>query len=254
MTSLSKKARVAGLLYILASVVGVVRLLYIPTALIVSGNAAATANNIAAHESLFRLGIVSGLLSSALWIFVPLALYRLLKGVDQTLAIVMVILGSLMQVPLFFVNAMTDVGALLFARGADFLLVFDKPQRDAFAMLFINLHHHLDLANAIFWGLWLLPFGLLVYRSRFLPRFLGVWLMIGCFGYLAFSFAGFLFPAYEDKVFTMVQPLWWGELATMLWLVIMGAKEQPLAAANPKARVQRLNRHALTRGASFAKD
>jgi hypothetical protein len=99
MTSLSKKARVAGLLYILASVVGVVRLIYIPTALIVSGNAAATANNIAAHESLFRLGIVSGLLSSAPWIFVPLALYRLLKGVDQTLAIVMVILGSLMQVP-----------------------------------------------------------------------------------------------------------------------------------------------------------
>ena len=230
MTSLSKKARVAGLLYIVASVVGVLRLLYIPTALIVSGNAAATANNIATHESLFRLGIVSGLLSSALWIFVPLALYRLLKDVDQPLAILMVILGSLMQVPLFFVNSVTDTAALLFARGADFLSVFDKPQRDAFAMLFVNLHHELDLANAIFWGLWLLPFGLLVYRSRFLPRFLGVWLMIGCFGYLAFSFAGFLFPAYEDKVFTMAQPLMWGEVATMLWLVIMGAKEQRLAS------------------------
>ena len=230
MTSLSKKARVAGLLYIVASVVGVLRLLYIPTALIVSGNAAATANNIATHESLFRLGIVSGLLSSALWIFVPLALYRLLNDVDQALAILMVILGSLMQVPLFFVNSVTDTAALLFARGADFLSVFDKPQRDAFAMLFVNLHHELDLANAIFWGLWLLPFGLLVYRSRFLPRFLGVWLMIGCFGYLAFSFAGFLFPAYEDKVFTMAQPLMWGEVATMLWLVIMGAKEQRLAS------------------------
>jgi Domain of unknown function (DUF4386) len=229
MTPLSKKARVAGLLYIVASVVGVVRLLYIPTALIVSGNAAATANNIATHESLFRLGIVSGLLSSALWIFVPLALYRLLKDVDQALAILMVILGSLMQVPLFFVNSVTDTAALLFARGADFLSVFDKPQRDAFTMLFVNLHHELDLANAIFWGLWLLPFGLLVYRSRFLPRFLGVWLMIGCFGYLAFSFAGFLFPAYEDKVFTMAQPLMWGEVATMLWLVIMGAKPLQLA-------------------------
>jgi hypothetical protein len=230
LTSLSKKARVAGLLYILASVVGVVRLLYIPTALIVSGNAAATANNIATHESLFRLGIVSGLLSSALWIFVPLALYRLLKDVDQELAVLMVILGSLMQVPLFFVNVVTDAGALLFARGADFLSVFDKPQRDAFTTLFLNLHHNLDLANAIFWGLWLIPFGLLVYRSRFLPRFLGVWLMIACFAYLAFSFTGFLLPGQEEKVFTFGQPFMLGEVATMLWLVIMGAKEERLAA------------------------
>src|SRR5260370_1141034 len=124
MTSLSKNARVAGLLYILASVVGVVRLMYIPNALFVGGNATATANNIVAHESLFRFGIVSQLLASVLWLFVPLALYRLLKEVDQTLAVLMVILGSLMQVPIFFVNTANDVAALLFARGADFLSVF----------------------------------------------------------------------------------------------------------------------------------
>jgi len=232
MTSLSKNARVAGLLYILASVIGVVRLIYIPTALFVSGNATATANNIAAHESLFRWGIVSGLLSSALWIFVPLALYRLLRDVDHPLAVVMVILGGLMQVPLFFVNAVTDVGALLFARRENYLSVFDKPQRDAFTRLFLDLHHNLDLANAIFWGLWLIPFGLLVYRSRFLPRFLGVWLVIGCLGYLGFSFAGFLFPEFEDKAFTIGTPFRLGELAMMLWLVIMGANEKRLAAAN----------------------
>src|SRR5437660_7724574 len=167
MTSLSKNARVAGLLYILASVVGVVRLLYIPTILIVHGNATATANNIVAHESLFRLGIVSQLLASVLWLFVPLALYRLLKEVDQALAVLMVILGSLMQVPIFFFNTVNDAAALLFARGSDFLTVVDKPQRDAFAMLFLRLHHQGDLANEIFWGLWLIPFGLLVYRSRF---------------------------------------------------------------------------------------
>jgi len=229
MTSLSKNARVAGLLYILASVVGVVRLLYIPTILIVHGNATATANNIVAHESLFRLGIVSQLLASVLWLFVPLALYRLLKEVDQALAVLMVILGSLMQVPIFFFNTVNDAAALLFVRGGDFLTVFDKPQRDAFAMLFLRLHHQGDLANEIFWGLWLIPFGLLVYRSRFLPRFLGVWLMAGCFGYLALSFTGLLFPQYEDKVFTYAQPLMMGEVATMFWLVIMGAKEQRLA-------------------------
>jgi len=81
----------------------------------------------------------------------------------------MVILGSLMQVPLFFVNVATDATALLFARGDDFLSPFDKTQRGAFVRLFLNLHHQLDLANMIFWGLWLLPFGLLVYRRAFCP-------------------------------------------------------------------------------------
>ena len=237
MTSLSRDARVAGLLYILASVVGVVRLMYIPNALFVYGNATATASNIVAHESLFRLGIVSSLLAAALWLFVPLALYRLLKGVDQTLAVLMVILGSLMQVPLFFVSIVGDAAALLTARGGGYLSVFDKPQRDAFARLFLDLHHQLDLANLMFAGLWLFPFGLLVYKSQFLPRFLGVWLMIACFAWLAFSFTGLLFPAYEDKAFSITQPIALGEVATMLWLVIRGAKPRPAlhAATSPSA-------------------
>ena len=231
MTSLSKNARVAGLLYILASVVGVVRLMYIPSTLLVHGNATATATNIVTHESLFRWGIVSNLLGAALWLFVPLALYRLLKGVDQRLAVLMVILGSLMQVPLFFVNVVTDAAALLFARGSGYLYVFDRPQRDAFARLFLDLHHQLDLANFMFAGLWLFPFGLLVYRSRFLPRFLGIWLILAGFAWLAFSLTSLLFPIYGDKAFSITQPIAMGEVATMLWLIIMGAKENhPLAA------------------------
>ena len=189
-----------------------------------------TAANVAAHESLFRWGIVNSLLGAALWLFVPLALYRLLKGVDQTLAVLMVILGSLMQVPLYVVNVVTDAAALLFARGSGYLSVFDKPQRDAFARLFLDLHHQLDLANFIFAGLWLFPFGLLVYRSRFLPRFLGVWLTLAGFAWLSFSLTGLPFPAYGDKAFSITQPIAMGEVATMLWLVIMGAKEKPLAA------------------------
>ena len=233
MTSLSKNARTAGALYVLFSAFGIVRLLYIPSALIVDGNPTATTNNIAAHESLFRFGMVSYLIAAAGWIFVTLALYRLFKGVNRSLAVLMVILGGLMPVPIFFMNAVNDVAALLFARGGDFLTVFDKPQREAFVMLFLSLHHQGDLANEVFWGLWLFPFGLLVYKSRFLPRFLGVWLMAGCFGYLALSFAGLLFPAYESKVFIYAQPLITGELVFMLWLVIMGAREQRLAVTKP---------------------
>jgi hypothetical protein len=92
-------------------------------------------------------------------------------------------------------------------------------------MLALSLHHGLDMANGIFWGLWLVPFGLLVYKSRFLPRLLGVWLIIACFAYLAQSFAYFLFPQYENEMFSLGSPLRLGELATMFWLVIMGAKE-----------------------------
>jgi hypothetical protein len=225
--TLSKKARVAGLLYLLGSLFGIVRLIYVPNTLFVYGNATATANNIAAHELLFRLGIVSYLLCAALWIFVTLALYRLFKEVNQALAVLMVILGSLMVTPIFFVNTVNDAAALLFVRGGGYLSVFDKPQRDAFARLFLDLHHQLDLANEIFWGLWLIPYGLLVYKSRFLPRILGVWLIIACFAYLALSFTGFLFPAYEDLAGNIAQPLLLGELATMLWLLIMGANEKP---------------------------
>jgi hypothetical protein len=83
----------------------------------------------------------------------------------------------------------------------------------------------------VFWGLWLLPFGLLVYRSRFLPRVLGAWLMIACLGWLAICFAAFLYPGFEDKVYALTQPLTLGEVATMLWLAIIGAKEKPIESA-----------------------
>lgn len=235
MTTLSRNARVAGLLYIVASALSLPRLIYIPTALIVHGNATATANNIAAHEWLFRWGIVTYLLAYALWIFVTLALYRLFKEVSRTLAVLMVILGALMPVPIAFVNTVTDAAALLLVRGADFLSVFDKPQREAFALLSLNLHHQLDLAYLIFAGLWLFPFGLLAYRSLFLPRFLGIWLITGCFGWLAVSLTGFLLPGHEDKVFTMVQPFTFGEVPIMFWLAIMGAKPRAAVAATPSS-------------------
>ncbi len=219
------------MLYIAASAVGYLSIIYIPGALIVTGNAAATASNIAAHESLFRWGIGSYLFGGILFLFVTIALYQLLEQVDRGLAVLMVILGGVISTTIFVVNTMTFAGALMFVRGADSLSVIDKPQREAFATVFLDLHHYLDLANSTLWGIWLIPFGLLVYKSRFLPRLLGVWLMIGCFAYLAFSVSGFLFPGAEEKVFAFGAPFRMGELATMLWLAVMGAKEQPLEIA-----------------------
>jgi Domain of unknown function (DUF4386) len=230
MHPLKRNARIAGLLY-LTLMTAPLRLMYIPSTLFVPGNATATANNIAAHETLFRFGILSDLFTATMAIFLTIALYRLFKGVDQDLARLMVILGSLMVTPIYFVNTINDAAALLFARGADFLSVFDKPQRDALAMLFLRLHHHGVVANEIFWGLWLLPFGLLVYRSRFLPRLLGVWLVINGIAYVVISVTGLLLPQYESRVFNLAFPAMLGELAIMLYLLIKGARVQPAAAA-----------------------
>ncbi|MBV8206374.1 MAG: DUF4386 domain-containing protein [Acidobacteria bacterium] len=231
MTALSKHARIAGFLYILASAIGIVRLLYVPRVLFVHGDAAATAGNIAAHEGLFRLGMLCYLVGGVVWLFVPLALYRLLDRVDHDLAAVMVILGSLMQAVLYAINTVTDAAALALARGTPFLASFSEAQRDGLALLCLNLHHHLDVAFAIYAGLWLLPLGLLVYRSRFLPRFLGVWLVAGCLGWLAFCVTGIMWPESADHVFNYAQVLTLGEIATVLWLLIVGARPPRMAAA-----------------------
>jgi Domain of unknown function (DUF4386) len=135
-----------------------------------------------------------------------------------------------MVTPIYFLNTINDAAALLLARGPDFLSALDKPQRDALVMVFIRMHGQGVLANEIFWGLWLFPLGLLVYKSRFLPRILGVWLMLNCFAYLATSVTGMLWPSYEQRVSNWVFPLMFGELALMLWLVIMGAREAQAAA------------------------
>jgi len=221
---------VAGFWYLLLCVIGPLRLMYIPIKLFVTGNATATVNNIAAHERLFRFGIVGDLMCGVILIFLVMAFYRLFKGVDQNLAVLVVIFGGVMPALITFVGVVSDAGALMVVRGADFLSVFDKPQRDALAMLFLRLRDHQNTAAEILWGLWLFPLAILVYRSRFLPRFLGVWLIINGFAYLTLSLTGLLLPRYQDKMFTISQPALFGELAIMLWLVIKGAKPPALDA------------------------
>ncbi len=224
---MSTLSRIAGFLYLLDVLIAPFRLIYIPKTLFVSGNATETANNIVAHESLFRLGMAGDLFCGVLEIFLVLALYQLLKQVNPKQAAVMVILG-LMTAPIFFFNVLNDAAALILVHGADFLSVFGKPQRDALAMLFLRLHGQEIVAAEIFWGLWLFPLAILVYRSRFLPRFLGVWLTINGFAYLALSFTGLLFPQYEEMVSNYAFPAQLGEVVFMLWLLIMGARTPPL--------------------------
>jgi hypothetical protein len=144
----------------------------------------------------------------------------------MNLAVLMVILGGVMPAVIDFFNVLNDAAALILVRGADFLSVFEKPQRDALAMLFLHLHGQEIVAAEILWGLWLFPLAVLAYKSGFLPRFLGVWLIINGFAYLALSFTGVLLPQYEDMVSNIAFPAQLGEVAFMLWLLIMGARER----------------------------
>jgi Domain of unknown function (DUF4386) len=218
-----KAARIAGALYLSLVITGPFSLIYVPGKLIVHGNATATANNILTHEMLFRLGIVADLIGLVILIFVVMALYRLLKGVNATHASHMVAL-ALVSAGVGFVNVLNNIAALTLFRGADFLTVFEKPQRDALGMLFLRLYGQGIVINEIFWGLWLLPFGWLVIKSGFLPRILGVLLIVNCFAYVAVSLTSLLLPAYAGVVSRYAIIPETGELWIMLWLLVMGAK------------------------------
>src|SRR3989475_13140911 len=230
MSSTKNPGRFAGLLKVVMCTVGFFDMGYVPGKLIVHVNAAATAINISASETLFRLGIAGQLIGQAGFIFVALALYDLLKGVNRRHASLMVTL-IVVSIPIVFLNELNSIAALVLVRGADFLSIFEKPQRDALAMLFLNLHHHGIVVAEIFWGLWLFPLALLAYRSRFLPRFLGVWLALAGFARVILRLTGILLPQVQDKVDTYSQPAFFGEIAFMFWLLIKGAKPPALDAA-----------------------
>jgi hypothetical protein len=225
-----KSARIAGALYLLLALIGIFDLLYVPSVIIVHGNATATANNILAHEGLFRVGIAADMISGLLFIIVAVALYRLLSDVNKSWAAIMVAL-VLISVTAGWAAEANNLAALSLVHGADFLSVFEKSQRDALAMLFLVFNGECTLVNEIFWGLWLLPFGALVMKSGFLPRLLGAWLIINGIAYVAICFTGILAPQFSSLVLKVTSPVLFGEIAIALWLLIMGAKVKPADAA-----------------------
>jgi hypothetical protein len=222
--STKQQARRAGLLYLVMALVAPIGLLYVPSKVIVDGDAAATADNLRAAETLARIGIATELIHQILAVFLVLALYRLFKEVDEGLAKLVVILGALVSVPIVFVNVLNEIAALILVSGAGFLSAFQQSQLDALAYLFLRLHGTGLTVASIFWGLWLFPFGMLVIRSRFIPRVLGVLLMVAGVGYQASSFATLVLPAYASQVSQIASLLYFGELPIIFWLLIWGAK------------------------------
>ncbi len=223
--SLQKAARIAGLLYLLMGITGPIGLVVIPSNIIVSGDAIATANNIMNSELLFRFGIISNLICQTSFIFLVLALNRLFKGVNEKHAKLMVSL-VIAAVPIAFLLELTQVAVLVLLNGSDYLKVFEPEQLNALAMVFLNLHQQGILIVGIFWGLWLFPFGYLVIKSGFIPKIFGILLIIGCFAYLTDSLTALLIPQRKEIISTLLMlPLGAGEISTILWLLIKGVRE-----------------------------
>ena len=218
MNSIKKTARIAGLLYLALAVLSAFGLVYVPSVLIVPGDAAATANNIVTSESLFRLGFMSNLIAFTVNVFVALLLYKLLKPVNKSMASLMVIL-ILIGLAIGMLNELNQFAALLLLGGADHLTAFTADQLQALAALFLDIYEHGFSIAHIFWGLWLFPLGYLVFKSGFLPKVIGVLLIIAGLGYLVDFTLFFLFP---DITVTVSEFTFVGEVLLILWLLIKG--------------------------------
>jgi len=213
----NKTARIAGFLSLIMIPFAIFGILWVRTNLIVPGDAVATFNNIMASESLFRLSIGSALMVQIGHILLVLILYKLLKPVNKNHALLMVIL-LLVGAPIAMLNELNRFAALLLSSGADYLTAFTADQLPAQVMLFLDLHEYGVFIATIFWGLWLFPFGYLVFKSGYIPRIFGVLLIIAGLGYLIDFVAFFLFPNFPP----IGQFMTWAEVFWPFWLLIKG--------------------------------
>jgi Domain of unknown function (DUF4386) len=239
MNSINKTARMAGFLYLVLAVLSAFGLVYVPSMLIVPGDTATTANNIVTSESLFRLGFISNLIAFTVNVFVALLLYKLLKPVNKSMASLMVIL-ILVGLGIAMLNEVNQFVALLLLSG-NYLTAFTAEQLQALASLFLDIYQQGFSVAHIFWGLWLFPLGYLVFKSGFLPKVIGVLLIIAGVGYLVDFTLFFLFP---DITVTVSNFTFVGEVFLILWLLIMGVNVEQWkrrALASPKMPLAELS-------------
>ena len=215
-------ARIGGVLYLFIIVVGFFAEVSVRSNLIVSGDAAATANNIVTHESLWRLGGAGELLMLVCDVTLALILYVLLRPVNRNLALLAAFF-RLVFAAVYGINAVAHFAALLFLSGANYLKAFTTHQLQDLAYVSVKLHAYGYDIGLIFFGFHCLLLGYLIFRSDYLPKFLGVLLTIGALGYLINSFSVFLAPAFEAKIFLYaLLPGGLAEYSLCLWLIVMG--------------------------------
>lgn len=222
MNSLKKTAHLAGALYLIVVLTGLFTLMYVPSKLIIWEDAQATLDNITASETLFRLSIYAGIICYTAFLLLPLVLYKLLQHTEKTAAIAMAAL-ALTSVPISLFNLTHKFAVITLINGPEYFSAVDLPKQ---VLLQLDYYNNGITVAAVFWGLWLFPFGYLVFKSGLLPKFLGILLMAGCFGYLINITGNLLFPGYADLGISryISLPASLGEIGTCLWLLVAGVR------------------------------
>ena len=219
-SSIQMTARIAAILTLLIVLLAPFSMLYIPTTLVEPGNAAMTANNIMTSQGLFRAGMVSDSIVFLIEIVLTVLLYVLVKPVDKTLSLAAAFSRLAMTV-IQGINLLNHFIVLLLLSGAGYLTVFAPDQVHAFVLLFVNAHESVTLIWGLFFGLHLLVFSYLVYKSGYLPKFLGIILFFVALCYFIQDFGTMLLPQYKT-LFTSIGSLAFLEIAFPLWLLIKG--------------------------------
>jgi hypothetical protein len=224
MTSPKQLGHRAGFLYLLVIIFGVFAELYVRANLIVPGDAAATAQRILAHPLLFRWGFLSDLLMQLAFFFLALVLYRLFLPVDRHYAVGM-LLSVVVSVAIMVLNMLHQYAALLLLERSGFAEALPPEQVREWAAFFLELHRYGYRIAQLFFGLWLYPLGQLAYRSGYVPRLIGVLLIIACGSFLLDFGLFFLLPEYPAAVSARVTlPTTIGEFAMCGWLLIRGVR------------------------------
>lgn len=221
----------AGFLYFIYIVIHVFANVIGRSKLIVFGDAAATAQSIMASEWQFRIGFVSDLFSAVLFLLAAWALYVLLKPVNENLALLFLLL-NLGGVAIECFSDLFLFASPLLLSGADYLKVFQADQLQALAMLSLYLYKNGFTIAQIFFGAWLFPLGYLVFKSGFLPRILGIVLMLHCAFWLMTALQPFLFPGFDVITYVSYPLGFIAEFGLTLWLLIMGVKDQKPSLAD----------------------
>lgn len=225
-----KTARIAGLFFLLMVVSGLFAEVFFRQKLMGSNDLSVTAGNILTNSFLYRIGITSDLLMALSYLLTALALFKLLSSADKNMAGAMVVFATAGSVLLMF-NVLLEIAPLYILSGNDYLSAFSSSQRESLAMLFYTLYQHGYMIGQIFFALWVLPLGILIYKSGFIPKVFGILFVIETVFALTAVMVHFLMPSATIETILML-PMMVAEFAFLFYLLIRGMNESKLLSSS----------------------
>ncbi|MBN1525856.1 MAG: DUF4386 domain-containing protein [Spirochaetales bacterium] len=218
-----RTARIAGIFYLALGLTGMFSIMIVFQQLVIPGDMEATIANITTSGSLYRLGFAGNIASQIIFLVLAIMLYRLFVHVDKTQARLLVAL-VVASVPVTFIAMLAYLAPTIILNNPGYLAAFNHEQLKSLAMIFLDIHRMAFQMVEIFWGLWLLPLGILIIKSRFFPSVLGILEFAGCFGYVLAFLVKFLLPDGSPVLELIAKIAVFGEIPFMLWLIILGAR------------------------------